>query len=191
MGIRLMILNSLFCLWLSPVNAFEMTPQEKTHASYLRAVSQVCGMPYKDEGNRFWAKIRKRAGVITKKVGVRKKVLPSGNIDHVTVRKTIGFNKIFQQINPTLKPLMKKKCKTLYQEATQLGLWAIYFEPVTFKGNKIQKPKKPPRTMVRVDGKVYAVINSDGVVTFAKGRDTLWHKAIVYYRIAIGDVEEW
>ena len=170
-------------------NDFAMSPQEKQHAAYMQVINKNCDITHNKTGKDFWANIRKRAGVKTKKVGVRKKQLPSGNVDHVSVYKTTGFDKVYDAIGPIADPLWDKSCKALYKDAQSKGLWQIYYPPISFKNGKIQKPKKPPHYLVRVDGKIYASVNPDGVITYAKDRDTLYHKAMVRYKIAIGDLE--
>lgn len=168
---------------------FTMSPEEKLHAAYMKVINKNCDIKHNKKGHRFWADIRKRAGVKTKKVGVRKKQLPSGNVDHVSVYETTGYGKVYDAIGSISNPLWEKSCKALYKDAQSKGIWQIYYPHISFKNGKIQKPKKPPHYLVRVDGKIYASINPDGVITYAKNRDTLYHKAMVKYKIAIGDLE--
>ena len=168
---------------------FSMTSDEKLHAAYLKVISKKCDIKHNKAGRKFWSYIRKRAGVKTKKVGVKKKQLPSGNVDHISVYETTGFDKVYDAFGPIATPLRKKSCKALYEDAQARGIWQLYYPTVSFKNGKIQKPKKPPHYLVRYDGKIYASINPDGVITYARGRDTLWHKAVVKYKIATGDLE--
>ena len=170
-------------------NGFAMSPQEKQHAAYMKVINKNCDITYNKIGKDFWADIRKRAGVKTKKVGVRKKQLPSGNVDHVSVYKTTGFDKVHNAFGPIANPLWDKSCKALYEDAQSKGLWQIYYPHISFKNGKIQKPNKQPHYLVRVDGKIFASVNPDGEITYAKNRDTLYHKAMVRYKIAIGDLE--
>ena len=166
-----------------------MSEVEKLQAAYLYVISDKCSIKQNEEGRKFWAKIRKRAGVKTVKTGTRKKTLASGNVDHVSVYQTTGFDKVFKAFEPQARPLRKQSCKALYDKAVSLRIWQTYFPAVTFKNGTIQKPKKPPQKVVKMDGKIYALINPDGVITYAKGRDTLWHKAVVQYKILTGDLE--
>ncbi|MCE2518007.1 MAG: hypothetical protein J4F41_09340, partial [Alphaproteobacteria bacterium] len=170
---------------------FTMTEREKALAALLQSISQVCNVSTNDTGKAFWRKLRKRAGVKTVKVGTRKKPLPSGNVDHVSVYETRGFEKIQKQIRTLVNPMFEMSCKQLYQEARRARIWDTYYGHVIYKNGKAKMPPKPPRTMVRVDGKVIAVINSDGVITYAKGRDTPANRALVKERIAKGEVEIW
>ena len=185
----------LFCivslLGMAPslAETFTMLPKERQHAAYMKVINKNCDITYNKKGQQFWADIRKRAGVKTTKVGVRKKQLPSGNVDHVSVYETTGFDKVYGLIGPIANPMWDKSCKALYKDAHAKGIWQAYYPHISFKNGKIQKPKKPPHHLVRVNGKIYASINPDGVITYAKNRDTLYHKALVKYKIAIGDLE--
>ena len=178
-------------LGIAPLRAetFSMTPEDAQHAAYMQVINKNCDISPNKNGQKFWATIRQRAGVKTTKVGVRKKQLPSGNVDHVSVYETTGFDKVYKIFGPIAEPLWDKSCKALYKDAQAKGIWQIYYSHISFKNGKIQKPKKPPHYLVRVNGKIYASVNPDGVITYAKGRDTLYHKAMVRYKIAVGDLE--
>lgn len=192
---RLITAAALALMLTTPVQAagqaFTMTEREKALAAFLQSISAVCDVSTNAAGKAFWHKLRKRAGVKTVKVGVRKKPLPSGNVDHVSVYETRGFEKIQKQIRRLVNPMFEMSCKQLYREAQRARIWETYYGHVIYKNGKAKMPPKPPRTMVRVDGKVIAVINSDGVITYAKGRDTPANRALVKDRIAKGEVEIW
>ena len=166
-----------------------LSEEEKITAAYIEVVRNKCDVKTTKAGDKFWMALRKRFGVKTIKVGVRKKPLPSGNVDHVSVYETTGLDKLRDAYRKQSKALRKKNCKTLYEEAQKLGIWQRYLPEVSFKNGKIEKPKKPPQYVVKVRGKIYAVINPDGYITYAKGRDSWWHKAVVQYKIITGDLE--
>ena len=104
---------------------FSMTSDEKLHAAYLKVISKKCDISIIKRGESFGLIFANVLVVKTKKVGVKKKQLPSGNVDHISVYETTGFDKVYDAFGPIATPLRKKSCKALYEDARARDLAAL------------------------------------------------------------------